>query len=84
MPETLPCPLLPPSSPLWDPEARVMASGLALARPDHVVNEGRRQERLRNAWHSLPQGGGKTKAVGRIGKVGAAPAVLACAHIRQG
>lgn len=46
-------PPLPPSaaiSPLWDADARTLSAKLAEARPDHVLNEGRRRERSRTAW----------------------------------
>lgn len=48
-----PLPPLPPSaaiSPLWDADARNLSAKLADARPDHVLNEGRRRERSRTAW----------------------------------
>ena len=38
-----------PVSPLWDPDARALSAALADARPDHVLNEARRQERHSHA-----------------------------------
>ncbi|CAN0509954.1 unnamed protein product, partial [Ectocarpus sp. 12 AP-2014] len=41
-------PRLAAVSPLWDPDARALAT----PRPDHVLNEHRRRERARESWHS--------------------------------